>query len=207
MSRLRYEMRRRFGLAHAAASRTGYPDLVAVVLIDTVPDGSGAGHAVSCFAALQVSMVEGGPVFAMHHAATTRVEGRTEIMSRLASLCSGRDVVLGSADPHVSFADRRHLYGSGIRFLDAVSDHAGQPPSDLILFGRPERSMAMQAAEFELTCCHRTEPLDQARCAPDRAQLVWAAYVKERLGPRRADGLLAAYRAWSVIRKCRPVPF
>ena len=178
-----------------------------VVLVDAGSRHSLEGRCLTCFAALQVVIVKGSPVFAMHHVAATRGEDRDGVMERVADLCSGREVVLGSAQAQVSFVDRRHLLASGIDLLDAVEVSGHLPPADLVLFARPEVSMARLSAEFALDCCHLTRLDDQARCASARAQLVWIAYARAMLGRRRAGSLLAAYRAWALIEKCRPVPF
>ncbi|UVI38403.1 hypothetical protein [Qipengyuania spongiae] len=208
MFRSRRELRRRSVLAHAARTLTGYSgDLVVIVVVDAGSKCGARGSFVSCFGALQVSIVDGDPVFTKHHEATVRKEERPCVMDRLAALCSGRDVVLGSADPYVSFADRRHLLHSGIGFVETVGRFAGGPPSGLDLFTAPEGTMAALAAGFALACCHRREPIDQARCAAVRAQLTWIAYVRAVMGRRRAEGVLAAYRAWALIEKCRPVRF
>lgn len=209
MSRLRHELRRRFVLAHAAArSSVGNPqDLVVVVVVDAGSQHDARGSFVSCFGALQVSTVEGDPVFKKHLAATMRKDGRTSVMDRLVTLCSGRDEVLGCADPYVSSADRGHLFHSGLGLVETVGRFAGGPPSSLDLFTEPEDEMAALAAGFALASCHCKEPIDQARCAAVRAKLTWIAYVNAVMGRRRAEGVLAAYRAWALIEKCRPAHF
>lgn len=204
----RHELRRRLAARYSRRTENDHPDdLVVVVLVDAGSRRSVEGRCLTCFAALQVGIVEGSPVFAMHHVAATRGEDRDGVMERVADLCSGREVVLGSAQAQVSFVDRRHLLASGIDLLDAVEVSGHLPPHHLVLFARPEVSMARLSAEFALDCCHLTRLDDQARCASARAQLVWIAYARAMLGRRRAGSLLAAYRAWALIEKCRPVPF
>jgi|GEM_PF-2898588 len=201
-------LRHRFANGRFSGGGSPHPeDLVAVVVVDgTSFDGARAGP-VCCFGALHVRIVAGDPVFATRHVATAKLEDRADVLNRLAGLCSGRDVVLGCSHPYDSFDDRRHLLASGTVLLDAVARFEGMPPSDLLLYGRSEHSMVRIADGFDLSCCRRTEPFDQARCAAARAQLVWLAYVRSRLAGRSAAGLLAAYRAWALIEKCRPVPF
>lgn len=96
---------------------------------------------------------------------------------------------------------------AGLSFLDAMSGFEGIQPSDLSLVGTPEGAMIELASSFGLQNCYETDILRQARCANVRAQLVWLAYVVTKVGRKEARELFAAFRAWKMLERARPLPF
>jgi len=201
-------LRHEFARAQGKLGHSGHPvDLVAVVLVDGECRDDERGRSITCYGALHVRMVDGDPAFSSHHVSTGRPADRLRILRRLADLCDGRNVVLGSPDAHETFWDRRHVLRAGVGFLDAMVGFKGNRPSDLSLVGTPEAAMIELASGFGLPNCYETDIMRQARCADVRAQLVWLAYVVSKAGRKEARELFAAFRAWKALENARPLPF
>ena len=202
--RLRHESAR----ARTVPRRHGHPDdLVSIVLVDGVSEGDGPARTVTSFGAFRVRIVDGDPVFASSHVWKAEPDRRPDVLHQLARLCHGRDVVLGSADAHETFWDRRHVLGAGIAFLDAIHSQGDFRPADLTLVGTHESLLSDLASSFGLYDCRERDLFGQARCADVRAQLFWLAYVASKGDEAEVRRLFAAFRAWEMLERARPVPF
>ncbi|WP_168157384.1 hypothetical protein [Erythrobacter sp. QSSC1-22B] len=178
-----------------------------MVFIDGVSTQGGRDRPVTCYGAFHVQMVDGDPVFTKHHICTTSAMDRINVISRLGDLCDGRHVVLGSPEAYETFWDRRHVLQAGLSLIDAFSGLDSVQPSDLSLVGTPESAIIELASTFGLRDSYHTDLMGQARCADVRAQLIWLAYVISKAWPTEATRLFAAFRAWEILERARPIWF
>ena len=204
----RHSLRHEFVARSRARRRQRHPPrLVAVVLVDGISTVGGADHHMTCFGAFEVALVDGEPVFAIQHRSTTRDADRFGLLGRLGTLCNDRHVVLGSADAYETFRDRRHILRDGLAYIDTITALGTGEPSELTLVGTPEPSLIELASSFDLPNCYETDLLGQARLAAVRAQLTWLAYVVTTASRNECRDLFAAYRAWQIIERARPLAF
>lgn len=61
--------------------------------------------------------------------------------------------------------------------------------------------------KVEPTFTRQPTSLAAARLAPERAQVLWLGYIDAQTRRRTRDSLFAAFQAWSVIERARPLPF
>ncbi len=181
--------------------------LISVIYVDGPLSVSEGHRRLTCYGALEVTFVDGDPVFASHHISTTENEHRAAMIRDLGALSHDRHVVVGSSEAHETFWDRRHVLEAGMVYLDTVGALDGVQPANLNLMGAPEQALIDLAVKFGLRNCYETDVLGQARCAGVRAQLVWLAYVATTLGRKEARNLFAAFQAWQALEMARPIPF
>lgn len=178
------------------------PRLVALVLADGISAFGGADHHRTCFGAFEVDLV-----FAILSRSTTRDADRIGRFGRLGTLCNDRHAVLGSGGAYETFRDRRHALCDGLVYSDTIAALGTGEPSERTLVGTPEPCLIEFAPSFDLPNCFKTDLLGQARLAAARAQLASLTYVLTTAGRHECRDLLAAYRAWRIIERARPLAF
>jgi len=201
----------RYAFAAAAASRRCWshpPVLVGVVIVDGLVVSGGNDVRLTCYGALEVSMTDGEPVFVSHHRSTMRDEDRPGLLADLGVLSRNRHVVLGSSHPCDIFLDRRHVLRDGLNYIDILAWLGSSvQPADLTLLTTPERSLDEIASSFGVPRSRGSDTLSMARLAAARAQLAWLSYVQGNASAHYARNLFAAFSAWRIIERARPLAF
>lgn len=203
-----HSLRHQYSSGLETQRRRQHPSsLVAVVLVDGLSPICGEDRHLTCFGAFEVAMVDDEPVFVSHHRSTTIDDDRFDLLGELSTLSHASHVVLGSANAYETFWDCRHILRDGLAYIEMMATLEIGEPSDLSQVGTPEQVLIDLASSFGLPQCFETDFLSQAFRAGVRAQLIWLAYVAKNSGRREARNLFAAFRAWQVIERARPVPF
>ncbi|MCL6252194.1 hypothetical protein M3P36_14210 [Altererythrobacter sp. KTW20L] len=161
----------------------------------------------TCFGALEVNLIQGEPMFASHRRLSIGNAERYLIHRSTRALAASRHVVLGSPHAVEGFQDRAHILRDGLTFLDIIAADNEAQPLELTLQAVTEPRMRGLAAAFGLPDPPATGLIDKARFADVRAQLVWLAYVATNLKESEAQNLFAAFQAWKIIEKARPLRF
>ena len=164
-------------------------------------------HRVSSVGALVVDIVDGDPRFALHHCSTDFDIDRDGLFGRIRELSDNRHVVLASGRSLETFADHGHILLDGLFLLDVIEMDERIRPVGLTLLDGRERWMGGLASAFGLPGECGSDLQSMARYAATRAQLAWLAYVGGSFDERRVRSLFAAYRAWQVLERARPLPF
>lgn len=162
---------------------------------------------ITCFGALEVNLIHGEPMFASHRRLSVGNAERYVIHRSTRALAASRHVVLGSPHALKGFQDRGHILRDGLTFLDIIAADKETQPLDLTLQAVTEPRLRGLAAAFSLPDPPAMGLIDKARFADVRAQLVWLAYVATNLEEREARNLFAAFQAWQLIEKARPLRF
>jgi hypothetical protein len=145
------------------------------------------------------------PVFKSHHATTWDNQGRYGLLGDLGALSDGKHVVVGSTKAHETFWDGKHILQAGSDYIDVMRELDGPKPAGMTLISKLEGSLSKLANIFGLPNCTEAALAGQARCADDRAQLMWLAYVKAQTSDPERTALYAAYQAWRAIESSRMV--
>lgn len=201
-----HRLRREIAGIRATPNGYGHPKrLVAMVLVDG--QAAEPRYRASCCGALVVDLVDEGPRFALHHYSTGSDGERDGLFARVRELSDDRHVVLGSAHSLEVFADHCHILLDGLFFLDIIDTDQGIQPAGLTLLSGRNRRMNGLASTFSLPLSDGSDFRSMEEYASVRAQVTWLAYVRGSCDGRLARSLFAAYRAWQVLERARPLPF
>lgn len=184
------------------------PKIVSVVYFDGPTISNGKARHLTGYGAFEVTIeIPLEPIFKRHHATTWDNQGRYGLLGDLGALSDGIHVVVGSSDPYITFWDGKHVLQAGADYIDALRELNGPQPTGMTLISKRERSLTRLSNMLGLPECNETALLGQARCADDRAQLMWLAYANVVTSSYERRALFAAYQAWRAVENARLIRF
>lgn len=164
-------------------------------------------RSIKCFGALDIVVQGGQPRFRTFHLTATGMGGSAALCERLAQISAYRHVILGQPAIHGDFWDWQDLLSTSSLFVSAIRICEHHQPSGLSVLSLPSARMAEISQRMKLGIKRPTTLLDEARLAPERAQLLWLGYVESRTRRRNCDSIFASFQAWSAIERARPLTF
>ena len=178
--------------------------MLSVVLIESERTQE---RTVSCFGALDTIMRGGQPEFRSYHLSAAGMGGSEALCERLAELSADRHIILGQPAVHGDFWDCQELLSIGSLFVSSIRPCEDLQPSGLSIVSLSGRRLNEISERMKLHPKRQPASLEAARLAPERAQELWLGYIEARTRRRTRDSLFAAYQAWNVIERARPLPF
>lgn len=150
-----------------------------------------------------------GARFAIDHRAFDRTATRAEIISGLTERIPFGATVIARAS-----RTPQHYLRAGFTAGGPL------PPADLQLLQRERQDLDILPLECsnraleEIAAAYRIQRagpgsniLSRSRRAPDEAQCLWQAFLWSQFSPLQRTSLSAAWEAWRVIERARPVGF
>jgi len=147
--------------------------------------------------------------FSIDHRAFDRTATRAEILAGIAERIPAGAALIARASRFPQHY-LRHSFNAG----------GPLPPADLQLLQRERPDLDMMPLECansvleEIAAAYRIERagpgsniLSRSRRAPDEAQCLWAAFMWSHSSRHERRSLSAAWQAWRVIERGRPVGF
>ena len=179
-------------------------DMLSVVLVESANPNE---RSLTCFGALEVIMNGGQPTFRTYHLSAAGMGGQDALCERLAQLSADRHIILGQPAIRRDFWDLQELLSTGDLFVSSIRTHEELEPMGLTVLNLDGSTLIKIADRMKLRLTENTRSLDAARLAPERAHLLWLAYIQARTRRRISDSLFAAYQAWNAIERARSLPF
>lgn len=178
--------------------------MLSVVLIESERTQE---RTVSCFGALDVVMRGGQPEFRSYHLSAAGMGGPEALCERLAELSAERHIILGQPAIHGDFWDWQELLSIGSLFVSSIRLCEDLQPSGLSVLSLAGGRLNEISERMKLHPTRQSTSLETARLAPERAQVLWLGYIEAQARRRTRDSLFAAFQAWSLIQRGRPLPF
>lgn len=150
-----------------------------------------------------------GARFAVDHHAFGREAFRTDVLSGLSEQIPLEATLIARASRIPQHYLRRSFVAGGpLPLADLQLLQQERPDLDILPIECANRAIEEIAAAHEI---ERAGPgstmLSQSRHAPDEAQALWLAFLWSQFPKHERRALAAAWEAWRVIERARPLPF